>query len=242
MEIKYLDGSTKTFDSLVGANLCGANLRGANLRGADLRGADLRGADLSGADLSGADLRGANLYDANLGGAYLSSANLIGAYLSGADLSGTDLSGANLYDANLRGANLRGADLRGADLCGADLRGANLYDANLGGADLCGAKGLDKFCILPAGTLRGYKKLADGTIAELEIPARAKRINAYGCRKCRASYAKVLKGRGVAQYDGEFRYEPGKIVRPRKPFDPDPRVQCGSGIHFFITKQEAIDY
>ena len=41
MLIKFLDGTTKEF---------------ANLSGADLSGADLRWADLSGADLSGADL------------------------------------------------------------------------------------------------------------------------------------------------------------------------------------------
>jgi hypothetical protein len=237
MEIKYLDGSVKTFDSLVGADLYGANLRSANLYGANLSSANLSCANLSSANLSCADLRSANLSCANL-----SSADLRGADLRGADLRSADLRSANLSCADLRSANLSSANLRSANLSSANLRSADLRGANLDGADLRDTKGLDQFCILPAGTLRGYKKLADGIIAELEIPARAKRINAYGYRKCRASYAKVLKGRGVAQYDDTFRYEPGKIVRPRKPFDPDPRVECGSGIHFFITKQEAIDY
>ena len=94
--IKFLDGTTKEFESLRGANLSGAylkcaDLRSADLRGADLSGADLRDANLIGANLEGVDLRGANLRGANLRGvdlrgAYLIDANLIGAYLYNTDI------------------------------------------------------------------------------------------------------------------------------------------------------------
>jgi uncharacterized protein YjbI with pentapeptide repeats len=46
-KIKFLDGSTKEFYSLVGANLSGADLFGTNLSGANLFGANLIGANLS---------------------------------------------------------------------------------------------------------------------------------------------------------------------------------------------------
>ena len=74
MIIKFKNGKTKEFETLIKANLSGA---------------DLSGADLSGADLSGADLSKANLYEANLYEADLSKANLSGADLSKANLSGT---------------------------------------------------------------------------------------------------------------------------------------------------------
>ena len=86
-KIKFLDGTEKEFDSLVGANLYGADLKGADLYGANLKGADLRGADLVGADLRGAALRGADLIGADLTGADLRGAdledcyNIIGFYL-----------------------------------------------------------------------------------------------------------------------------------------------------------------
>jgi len=182
----------------------------------DLEGADLEGADLEGADLEGADLRGAKL-------------------------RGAKLQGANLEGANLEGAKLRGANLWGANLEGANLEGADLWGANLEGANLEGAEGLDSFCILPAGILTGYKKLANGTIAKLHIPAKAKRVNAYGSRKCRAEYATVVSGSGVDKHSGTVNYTKGKTVRPDS-FDPDPRVGCSHGIHFFMTEQEAKDY
>ena len=124
----------------------------------------------------------------------------------------------------------------GKSLYGADLRGANLY-----GADLRGVIGLDAFCILPAGDLIGYKKLANGQIATLRIPSDAARVNAYGSRKCRASYAIVLNGRGIAKYNSTTKYAPGLTITSDS-FDPDPRIVCSHGIHFFITEQEAKDY
>ena len=144
------------------------------------------------------------------------------------DLYKADLHVANLSEANLNQANLSEADLRGADLRGADLRGA-IEIPVLVAAQLS---------ILPAGELRGFKRLADGTICELSIPADAKRSNASG-RKCRCDRATVVSGEGVSPYDPSFAYSPGLVVRPRKPFDDDRWNECSSGIHFFITKAEA---
>ena len=126
------------------------------------------------------------------------------------------------------------------DLTSANLRGADLRGATLGGANLADCKGLEQQCILPAGEIVGYKKLADGTIATLRIPAIAKRVNAYGSRKCRAEFAYVVEGTGQAKHDG-MAYVQGARVEPDK-FNPDPRVECSHGLHFFITKTEAEEY
>lgn len=182
---------------------------------------------LDGSTREVADLRGANLSGANLRGANLSGANL-----SGADLSGADLRIADLY----------GADLYGADLRIADLYGANLSDADLRGANLGGAKGLDAFCILPGGVLTGWEKTTEG-IVQLRIPEKAKRVNAYGSRKCRAEYAVVVSAPEGAKdcHSSTVEYIEGRTVRPDS-FDPDPRVECSHGIHFFITRAEAEGY
>ena len=184
--------------------------------------------DLHLANLRGANLSEANLYKADLRGANLSEANLNQANLHWANLNQVNLHWANLSEADLRGANLSEADLRGADL-----RGANLY-----GAIEIPVLAAAQLSILPAGELRGFKKLADGTICELSIPADAKRSNASG-RKCRCDRATVVSGEGVSPYDPSFAYSPGLVVRPRKPFDDDRWNECSSGIHFFITKAEA---
>ena len=231
-----------------------ANLRYANLRYANLSGANLSGADLSDANLSDANLSGANLSDANLSGADLRYANLRGANLSDANLSGADLRYADLSGANLRGANLRYADLRYADLSGANLRGANLSDANLSGADLSGiiTNHYTAFYHLQCpeeGSFIGYKK-AGSCIVKLLITEDALRSSATS-RKCRASKAKVLDithiktgvtvNTATSDYDNTFIYKVGEEVKVDN-FDTDRWNECSTGIHFFITKQEAIDY
>ena len=172
----------------------------------------------------------ANLYGANLYGA-----NLKGANLYGANLKGANLCGANLYGANLKGANLYGANLKGANLCGANLKGANLYGANLKGAKL------PHFQICPEeGDFIAWKKV-NGGILKLLIPKEAKRTSSLVGRKCRAEFVVVLEGSGVSTHDGKTKYEPGMTVYPDK-YNDDIRVECTSGIHFFMTKREAEEY
>ena len=258
MMIKFLDGSTREIAIHLDANLRGADLHGSDLRESDLREANLREASLRGADLSGANLRcadlrcanltEANLHDANLRNVSLRCADLCGAHLRDADLREADLRGANLRGADLRGAdlrraNLRGANLRGADLRDADLRGADLRDADLRDADLSGCQGLEQFVVAPqVGQFIGFKKVG-AVIVTLMIPADAKRVNAYGSRKCRAEFAYILdrEGKLLGEAYGGFQYPLSGLVTPDS-YDPDPRVECSHGIHFFITRQEAIEY
>jgi len=229
-------------DTLLAAIKSGADLRGADLRGAYLRcaylsGAYLSGAYLSGAYLRGADLRGADLRGAYLRGAYLRGAYLSGAYLSGADLSGAYLSGADLRCADLRGAYLSGADLRGAYLSGADLRGANDIPYL-------------PFACPSDGAFVGWKKV-NGKLVKLLIPEDARRCSATS-QKCRCDKAQVL---AITDCDGsnpideilnasqkiDLLYKVGETVYPDS-FDENRWNECSNGIHFFINKQDAINY
>lgn len=167
-----------------------------------------------------------------------------------ADLRGVDLIDANLYGANLINANLYSANLRGADL-----RGANLYGADLRGADLncvqhnCGTAFFALQCP-EEGSFIGYKK-AKNFIVKLLITEDAKRSSAT-TRKCRCSKAKVLSITNLdgsesklesicSKYDKSFIYKVGEIVEAPD-FNEDRWDECSTGIHFFITRDEAVKY
>ena len=164
-----------------------------------------------------------------------------------ANLSGADLRGANLRGADLRGADLYGADLSEADLYGADLRGANIYNTKLP------RKYVDKFfplCCPEYGAFIGWKR-ANGYIVKLQIPEDAKRSSAFS-RKCRASKATCIAIENPdgspcnvtavrSGYDRDFIYAIGATVEVPD-FDEDRTHECAPGIHFFITRQEAVDY
>ena len=194
-----------------------------------------------------ANLREADLSRANLSGANLSEANLRGAYLRGAYLYGANLRGADLSE-----ADLHGADLSEADLHGADLREADLSRANLSGANLSGANDLRLPIACPEeGSFIGFKKCLNELIVKLEIPADALRCSGTR-RKCRCSKAKVLSITNVdgsdadtdtvaSKYDKNFVYKVGETVEVRS-FNTDRWDECSAGIHFFITRQEAVEY
>ena len=71
-------------------------------------------------------------------------------------------------------------------------------------------------------------------------------------RKCRCSKAKVVsitnpdgsnaeETSAISGWDSKFIYSVGEIVEV-KDFDTNRWNECAPGIHFFITRQEAIDY
>lgn len=199
-------------------------------------------ANLAGVNLSRATLANANLKDANFAGANLERANLEGAFLKGANLEGADLT-----DANLKGANLTGANLTNAIL-----EDANLADTNLTHADLHSAKIIPfiPFVCPDTGSFIAYKK-ASGYIVKLQIPEDAERLSATS-RKCRCDKAQVLEIQNLdgttahvtevgSDYDETFIYEVGKNVSVDN-FDNNRWNECSTGIHFFINRQEAVEY
>lgn len=198
--------------------------------------------------LIGADLAGANLSEAILRQADLRCASLFGAKLFYASLYCADLRGADLSDANLRGANLRYADLRGANLNGADLCSADLIGAELDDVEYNHKTGFFALQCPEEGSFIGYKK-AYNHIIKLEILPEAKRSSAT-TRKCRCSSAKVLsittldgQDDGMqtvsSDYDNSFEYHVGEIVRVDN-FDDNRWRECSRGIHFFMTRDEAV--
>ena len=177
--------------------------------------------------------------------------------LQGANLQAADLQGADLQGADLRGADLRGADLRGANLQAADLQGADLQGADLQGADLWGIDNIPDYiypiCCPEKGSFTGFKKAYwnnTPVIVELEISTEAKRSSATN-RKCRCNKAKVLSITGLqgiaefqkahSRYDNDFIYEVGKTVIVDD-YDDNRWNECSTGIHFFITRDEAVRY
>ena len=129
---------------------------------------------------------------------------------------------------------------------------ANLRGANLWGANLRGAKNIPfiPYACPEFGSFVGYKK-ANGYIVELEILSDAKRSSAT-TRKCRCNKAKVLSIQNIdgtkadiseiaSSYDKKFIYKVGEIVEV-KDFDKNRWNECAPGIHFFLNRQEAVDY
>ena len=148
-------------------------------------------------------------------------------------------------------ADLCGANLRGADLCGADLCGADLSDAkNVNDVNWDHMTAFYYICCPESGAFIGWKKCGN-YIVKLRITEDAMRSSATS-RKCRCSKAEVL---AIENMDGtpseetevassyciSFVYRIGETVEV-KDFDTDRWKECSTGIHFFITRDEAVRY
>ena len=229
MELKNVNGSTilNYEDGELKTALSEAIRKGISLIGANLIGANLMGANLMGANLMGANLTWVNLYRTDL-----SWANLEGADLKEAYLEGSILSYANLKDANLAGAHLNGAVLNAAHLNGAK----NIPYIPLS----CPSEG----------AFIGWKKVNNEYLVKIQIPEDARRCSAT-TRKCRCDKAMVLDITsldGNKHYDevtnnryNETIYKVGEFVYPDS-FDENRWNECSNGIHFFINKEDAINY
>ena len=142
----------------------------------------------------------------------------------------------------------------------ANLSSADLSNANLSNADLSHSKHMPYIPMVcpEEGSFIGWKKakviteeLMRDVIVKLSIPEDAKRSSA-ATRKCRCNKAKVLEIYNIDEtiaeerkcysyFDEYFVYEVGKIVKVDD-FNDNRWIECTNGIHFFINRQEAIDY
>lgn len=146
-------------------------------------------------------------------------------------------------------------DCKGWEDMRANLSGANLWRADLWRADLWRVKIDNTKINFPiacpdTGVFTAWKT-ADRKIIKLEIPADAKRLSATG-RKCRCDKAKVIAIQNIdgtdselteiaSNYNNNFIYRIGKTVTVND-FDENRWNECSTGIHFFITRQEAVEY
>ena len=235
-------------ENLVGVNLSRANLSDANLVRADLRDINLNGAVLTRAKLSGASLSHSDLSFADLRGAIIYYADLQHAIMRHADFEFAALDNSDLHEANLCEANLHLADLRGADLIDTSLDDAMIdTTTQLPFIPLVcpdtGSFVAWKGCITDSGS---------ACVVKLQIPEDAKRSSSTG-RKCRCNTAVVLEiqkpdgttlimPHGVHSYlDPDFRYIVGDTITIVN-FDENRFNECSNGIHFFITREEAVRY
>lgn len=139
-----------------------------------------------------------------------------------------------------------------ADFSYCELNQTDLRDANLRYTNLRDAKKVPYIPMVcpEEGEFIGWKK-ASNKIVKLRIPEDALRSSST-TRKCRCNKAEVIEIYNIdgtiaaeriikSSYDSSFTYEVGKTVEVQD-FDTNRWEECTRGIHFFINRQEAINY
>ena len=213
----------------------------------DLRNAVVTGLDLSGWDMTGLDLKRATFEDCNL---------------RGTDFSGSMMDHVAFYNNDLRDMKLRGCKARGCSFRFQDMEGIDLSGANIYASVLEDAYNQDKVIFdddtrwykmrcPEEGPFVAWKCCTELRVVMMLVPADAKRCMAT-METGRVSKVKVLKITNIDEtvnyswaqstVDPDFYYEVGKWIEPANGFQEDRWKDSSQGIHFFLDRQQCVDY
>lgn len=224
----------------------------------DLSGVDFEdlNIDLRGYLLKKVDMSNTYFYSSNLEGTFFAETNLTGAVFRDCSMAHCHFFKTNLERTQFINCNLMYSIFGRSILKETWFNGSNLSQADLSMAsvmeDIKANEGtMGYWPVAPVeGAFIGYKKLHNESIAKLLIPEDASRSSAT-TRKCRASKAMVLEiwdkeGSPIkserSRRESGFIYRVGETVEPVRPFNTNRWDECSSGIHFFISKEEAQCY
>lgn len=201
---------------------------------------DFSGMNLSYIDGSLCEFRNCNFDHAIMHHSIYHNALFLNCSLHGADLSNSDIQGAALRDNDLSRANISGTNMRASVLEGANLEGITSSEETRWFRMHCPE----------IGAFLGYKKCCNNRLVQLLIPADAKRTSAT-LPTCRCNKAKVLTIKSFdykrsyeeawSLVDENFVYRVGEWVEVKN-FNEDRWFDSTTGIHFFLTREEAWGY
>ena len=244
-------------------NLSGANFKSADLSLARFNNITLNNADMSHTLIACAYFNKCRLRKVNFGYSLLPRV----AFMDNCDISYADFSHTELNYSYFAKTNCFKTKFIYSSLCHAlfhtcDLVGTNFDHSYLNGISLENTTLKDAINVpyIPMacpeeGGFIGWKGCCSDyghVIVKLYIPENAKRSAGTG-RKCRADVAEVLEIQALdgtplnnvvahSLYFRDFSYIKGTVVAPTEAFCEDRYEECSSGIHFFLNKQEAVNY
>lgn len=234
----------------------------------NMAGVGFDNVDFSSARLSLTNFESAVFYDCVFDGLIIYSTAFTDAHFYRCSFRNTSFTGIELSESVFNECDLTNARFRSCSLDNVIFTYGDLTDANFTNSQMFGieigastivknTQNLPPIACPEKGSFTAFKTLIDGNgdqvIAELLIPENAERCSA-ATKKCRASEAKVIHlynaktGETVddikaySTYTPSFEYEVGKTVKPKWGFDRNRWRECASGIHFFLTYQEALNY
>lgn len=221
--------------------------------GLDLKGLNLSGLDFSWLNMSDCDFSNSNLENCNFEGCILYNTDFYHANIKQCNFTCSEFVHAEFTDADATNACFKNAyflccDFEYAELANADFKNAKMIVAD----NLSLSAHVPNFPMTcpEVGSFVGWKKCGSH-IVKLLIPEDAKRSSSTD-RKCRCNKATVLNIESIdgktacclqvsSNFNKNFKYKIGETVEVDD-FCEDRYKECAPGIHFFINRQEAVDY
>ena len=213
----------------------------------DLSEITFKGLDFSGIDMSNLNLRRATFDECNLNGV-----DFHNSMMDHVAFYDCDIRNMKLNDCKVRGASFRGNDMEGIDLSGANIYAAVLEDATNQDKVIYNEETQwYKMRCPEEGPFIAWKCCTELRVVMMLVPADAKRCMAT-METGRVSKVKVLAIKSIDEtqswtwaqstVDPDFYYEVGQWIEPANGFQEDRWKDSSPGIHFFLDRQQCVDY
>ena len=225
----------------------GSTFINANINRAILSVSSFEECNFNSAGCVGSTFHRSRLYSSYLNACNILETDFTEAILVNADFSDAHITNSTFYRAYLSSANFKGATIDSfTSFCRADIdKDMNISCPNV------------PINCPEEGSFIGFKvglssiDISEVVLIKLEIMEDAKRSSGTR-RKCRADKVKVLDiiNLNSEKHEKEaisikmrrnFKYKVGEVIQINN-FDNNRWNECSTGIHFFITKDEALQY
>ena len=213
------------------------------------------------------DLSKQDIVDVDISGWELpENINFDGAVFTNVDMAGTTFRKCNFNHSWFKECKTKGirflycdvqeANFRWMDFTGADFSGSNFHHTLFEYAtteDITDNEDTKfyRMACPETGPFIAWKCCTELRVVQLLVPADARRVSATA-ETCRCDRAKVLSIKSIDEtisytwaqstVDPDFYYEVGKWVEPANGFEPNRWRDSSQGIHFFMERQQAVDY
>lgn len=207
-----------------------------------------RETDFSGWDIINKNLRRASFYNCNLNGT-----NFEGSMMDHVAFYDCDIRNMKLTNCMVRGASFRGNDMEGIDLSGANIYASVLEDAFNQDKVITNedTKWYEMKCPPEGEAFIAWKCCTELRVVQMLVPRDAKRCMAT-METGRVSKVKVLSIKSIDEsqsftwaqstVDPNFYYDVGQWLEPANGFQEDRWKDSSPGIHFFLDRQQCVDY
>lgn len=253
-----LTGADLNYADLTRVDLRRAILDRAFLCGAKIEDADMRGTSLISALIKSTDIRNTSLdesmlCDVRMIDVFMRNCDMICANMKHAQITDTVIKYVDFGRVNLTEAKIFNTTIYRVDFYETDFSNVHLpVTTKILNSDLATAFNPPYIPMVcpDTGSFTGWKQCVGRRIVELEIPADAKRSSGT-TRKCRCdkAFVKSIKDvSGTKEYAEAFSYrDDGFVYKVNETvyvpnYYTNRFVVCAEGIHFYMTRQEAVGY
>lgn len=212
---------------------------------------EIRESDICDVNFAGWDLQNITFELCSFQRCDLRNADFSNSSIEGTLFSDCQMEGCKFINTNMRESVFRYINLSNSDISGADLYAAVLEDAVLD--EITYNEETKWFKQVPPeeGAFIAWKCCTELRVVQLLVPADARRVSATR-ETCRCDKAKVLSIKSIDEsisyewaqstVDPDFYYENGKWVEPANGFEPDRWKDSSRGIHFFMEREQCVEY